>query len=175
MGNDMSVTTTNAVDSAVYIGVQRFLYSEARLLDDRRYSEWLSLFASDFNYSVWLATFQEMGASPAPYAIIDEDRVGLQSRVDQISNARLTRAENPPSLTRRLVTNIEVFEDTSADRVRSISSFLVHKSRPGTSAGLFYVGTREDLLLRENGWRILRRTVRLDQALVSEGSLTTLL
>ena len=41
-------------DADIVRGVEQFLYREARLLDQRRFHEWLRLFTDDINY--WMAS-----------------------------------------------------------------------------------------------------------------------
>jgi phthalate 3,4-dioxygenase subunit beta len=106
--NVMSDAKTEAVDNGLFVEIQRFLFREAALLDRRDYAAWLSLLTEDIHYRVTAAVARDAAAQPVQYAIIDENLTGLKSRIDQISNPRLTRAENPPSLTRRVVSNIDV-------------------------------------------------------------------
>ena len=98
-----------AVDGGTYIEIQRFLFREAALLDRREYGAWLALTTEDIQYRVTAAVSRDAAAKAVDYAIVDENLVGLKSRIDQISNPRLTRAENPPSMTRRVVSNIEAY------------------------------------------------------------------
>ena len=105
----MSDVKPSAVDSGLYVEIQRFLYREAALLDRREYGAWLSLITEDIHYRVTARCRPRRGGAAVEYAIIDEKLTGLKSRIDQISNPRLTRAENPPSLTRRVVSNIEAY------------------------------------------------------------------
>src|SRR5262249_8992009 len=105
----MSNAKLSAVDDRLFVEIQRFLFLEAGLLDRRDYGTWLTLATDDIRYRVTAPMTRDAGASAASYAIVDEDLAGLKSRVDQISNPRLTRAENPPSMTRRVVSNIEAY------------------------------------------------------------------
>jgi 3-phenylpropionate/cinnamic acid dioxygenase small subunit len=43
----MNDTHARAVDNNLYIDIQRFLFREAALLDQRDYSSWLSLLTDD--------------------------------------------------------------------------------------------------------------------------------
>src|SRR5262249_19802932 len=114
--------------------------------------------------------------SALDYAIIDERMTGLKSRVDQISNPRLTRAENPPSMMRRVVSNIEA-QHAGGPSEFSVESYLVaYRSRPGAPEGGFYVSVRHDRLRRSGaGWRLARRTVHLDHLMLFDGALSALL
>src|SRR4051812_36263954 len=124
----MSDVKLKAVDNGLFIDIQRFLFREAALLDRRDYAAWLSLATEDVQYRVMAAVAREAGTAPVRYAIIDENLTGLKSRIDQISNPRLTRAENPPSLTRRFVSNIDACHSEKPDEFSVMSYLLAYRS-----------------------------------------------
>jgi 3-phenylpropionate/cinnamic acid dioxygenase small subunit len=172
----MSNTKLKAVDDRLFIEIQRFLYREAGLLDRRQYDAWLSLLADDVHYRVTAAVARDAGAAAADYAIIDEHMTGLKSRIDQISNPRLTRAENPPSMMRRAVSNIEAHHTDAQDEFSVVSYLLAYRSRPSRPEGGFYVAVRYDTMRRsETDWRLARRNVHLDHTVLFDGALSTLL
>jgi 3-phenylpropionate/cinnamic acid dioxygenase small subunit len=172
----MSDAKPKPVDNGLFIEIQRFLYREARLLDSRQYQTWLSLLTDDVHYRVTAAVARDAGASALDYSIIDEDMVGLKSRIDQIANPRLTRAENPPSMMRRAVSNIEAHHGDRPNEF-SVESYLVaYRSRPGAPEGGFYVAVRHDTLRRsDTDWRLAQRTVHLDHLMLFDGALSALL
>jgi 3-phenylpropionate/cinnamic acid dioxygenase small subunit len=160
--------------------VEQFLYREARLLDERRFHEWLDLFTDDVRY--WMtsrpnrypksskalaildpARYNENDlAAEGELAILDESKETLTARVARLGTG-MAWAEDPPSRTRHMITNIEV-EPTSADTELTIySNFLVYRSRGETEQD-FYVGARQDLLRRVgDNWKIASRRLLLDQ------------
>jgi 3-phenylpropionate/cinnamic acid dioxygenase small subunit len=72
-------------------------------------------------------------------------------------------AEDPPSRTRHLITNIEVEAGDTASELKVYSNYVVYRSRAETEQD-FYVGAREDVLRRVGEtWKIARRTIILDQ------------
>lgn len=164
---------TSTTDSE-FIEVQRFLTREAALLDQRQYAQWLRMLADTIKYRVTACAIREAGLGNLHYAIIDEDMAGLRSRVDQISNPKLTRAENPPTLTRRLISNVDVQRlPDGGYEVRS--NVLIYRSRPGYPEGALYVGARTDILQRvKQELRIARRQVDLDQQVLTDGGVSTL-
>jgi phthalate 3,4-dioxygenase subunit beta len=165
-----------AVDGDLYIEIQRFLFREAALLDRRQYDAWLVLMTEDIQYCVNAAVSRDAGAKAVDYSIIDENFVGLKSRIDQISNPRLTRAENPPSMTRRVVSNIEAYHSAAPSEFSATSYLLAYRSRPSVPEGAFYVAERQDLLRKSGSdWRLARRCVRLDNLMLLDGALSTLL
>ncbi len=172
----MNDIQSRAVDNNLYIDIQRFLFREAALLDRRDYAAWISLFTDDLQYCVKVALSRDAGSTAIDYAIVDENAVALKSRIDQISNPKLTRAENPPSLTRRVVSNIEAFHGQTPDEFDVVSSLLAYRNRPNVPEGGFYVARREDLIRRIGSeWRLAKRCVRLDQTMIFDGALSTLL
>jgi len=172
----MSDAKLSAVDNGLFVEIQRFLFREAALLDRREYGAWLTLLTDDMNYRVTAAVARDAAASAVDYAIIDEDMVGLKSRVDQISNPRLTRAENPPSMTRRVVSNVEAHHAERQNEFSVVSYLLAYRSRPSAPEGSFYVAVRHDVMRRSHAdWRIARRDVHLDHIMLFDGALSTLL
>lgn len=172
----MSDVKLNAVDDRMFVEIQRFLFREAALLDRREYSSWLALITEDVQYRVTAAVARDAGAATVHYAIIDENLTGLKSRIDQISNPRLTRAENPPSMMRRVVSNIEAYHTGKQSEFSVVSYLLAYRSRPSAPAGGFYVAVRNDTLRRSGAdWRLARRTVHLDHIMLYDGSLSALL
>jgi 3-phenylpropionate/cinnamic acid dioxygenase small subunit len=160
--------------------VEQFLYREARLLDERRFHEWLELMTEDIRY--WMAgrsnRYPKSSKAiaildPDRYveddmvredelAILDEDRQSLGARVARLDTG-MAWAEDPPSRTRHLLTNIEVAAGDNPQEVKAYANFLVYRSRAETEQD-FYVGARRDLLRRVGGaWKIAARKIILDQ------------
>ncbi|MDR7481123.1 MAG: aromatic-ring-hydroxylating dioxygenase subunit beta [Armatimonadota bacterium] len=106
---------------------ERFLFAEARLLDERRFEEWEALFTDDAVY--WLPIDPEKEPAAA-VAIIYDDRRRLHERV-----YRLTRTpvldQNPPSRTLRFVSNVEVRADGSSGEAVVHCRQLIAEIRPG--------------------------------------------
>jgi 3-phenylpropionate/cinnamic acid dioxygenase small subunit len=95
-------------------------------------------------------------------AIFDETKETLGRRIARLETG-MAWAEDPPSRTRHLVTNIEVEPGDTAVELKVYSNFLVYRSRSETEQD-FYVGARQDVLRRvDGGWKIARRTLVLDQ------------
>ena len=160
--------------------VEQFLYREARLLDERRFGEWLELFTEDVRY--WMVgRANRYPRSSKAIAILDpqryveddlgnEDELAILDETKKTLVARVARlgtgmawAEDPPSRTRHLITNIEVEEGDGESEVTAYSNFIVYRSRAETEQD-FYVGARRDLLRRVDGaWMIARRRLVLDQ------------
>jgi 3-phenylpropionate/cinnamic acid dioxygenase small subunit len=155
--------------------IERFLQREADLLDRRAFHQWLALLAEDVVYRVSVRQIRDAASGHRDIAIIDETAAGLKSRIDQMSNPRLTHAENPTSLTRRFVTLIEARCGETAELFVVRSNILIHRVRPEDAAGRLFAGERSDLIrLDVGGCRIVERHVHLDHAVIHGGPLTLL-
>jgi len=160
--------------------VEQFLYREARLLDERRFHEWLELFTDDVRYwmtgrsSRYPASSKAIvvldrgrtteGASSAEdeLAILDESKATLAQRIARLDTG-MAWAEDPPSRTRHFVANIEVEPGEAPAEITVYSNFMVYRSRSETEED-FYVGARQDVLRHVDGtWKIARRRLVLDQ------------
>jgi len=162
------------VDIETYYAIQQFLFFEAGLLDRREYGHWLTLLTDDVTYRVLAHVNREADVGPLAYALIDEPAFRLKARVEQVLNAKLTHAENPPTLTRRFIANIVAATSERAGEYIVSCNLLVYRTRPGLSEGALYAGERNDLLRQMDGaWRIARREVRLDRSIL-QGSISTL-
>ncbi|MBS0233431.1 MAG: hypothetical protein JSR99_08080 [Proteobacteria bacterium] len=156
--------------------IEQFLYREARILDNRDYEAWFGMLADDVRYVVRAQEMRDAGAKGVSFALIDEQRSDLGLRIDQIRNPRLSRAENPPSLSRRMISNIEVVGKGPDHSVNVVSCIMAHRARGNVPQGGLYVGQREDIIrMTSDGPRLARRDVVLDQAILFDGALTTIL
>jgi len=152
--------------------VQQFLFREARLLDERRFKDWIDLFTDDLLYWAPLLTnrtgrnakleVEKFGES----AHFEDGKVSLSNRVKRLDTG-MAWAEIPPSRTRHLVSNVEVeLVEGRENEIRARSAFLVYRSHLESDEEI-YAGARIDLLRRENGGlKIARREIHLDQATI---------
>jgi benzoate/toluate 1,2-dioxygenase beta subunit len=102
--------------------VARFLYNEARLLDERRWSEWLELFVPEGTYWVPLAADQ---ADPVDHvSLFYEDALMRQVRAHRLNDKRAW-SQKPPVRTLRTVANIQVEPGASAESIVSKSAFTI--------------------------------------------------
>jgi 3-phenylpropionate/cinnamic acid dioxygenase small subunit len=160
--------------------VEQFLYREVRLLDERRFHAWLELFTDDVRY--WMPgrsnrypkvskaivildperyTEEEL-TKEDELAILDETKETLGRRIARLETG-MAWAEDPPSRTRHIITNIEVEPGDAAAELKVSSNFMVYRSRSETEQD-FYVGARQDVLRHVDGaWKIARRKIILDQ------------
>jgi 3-phenylpropionate/cinnamic acid dioxygenase small subunit len=172
---------------SLYRRVEQFLYREARMLDARRFHEWLGLFTDDIHYTMASRLnrypraskaiailnadrYSEADVTDEP-GLFDEDLKSLTARVARLDTG-MAWAEDPPSRTRHMISNIEVIPSKSGAEVTVYCNFIVYRSRGETEQD-FYVGAREDTLRRaDGGWKIARRKMVLDQNVLAAKNLS---
>ncbi len=163
--------------------VEQFLYREARMLDNRQFHEWLELLTDDLRY--WMpirsnrypvnskaisildgSRYEESEVSSEnDLALMDEDKDSLTRRIDRLDSG-MAWAEDPPSRTRHIITNIEVEAGDSQGELKVYSNFFMYRTRAETEQD-FYIGSREDVLRRDNGQlRVASRKIVLDQTVL---------
>ena len=104
-------TAGRRADRDVHFEIQQFYFDEAELLDDGRYADWLELLADDLDY--WMPTRtnrlrrqQALSiAARGEAAFYDETKESLAWRIRRFDSG-MAWAEDPPSRTRHLVTNV---------------------------------------------------------------------
>ncbi|WP_158839945.1 3-phenylpropionate/cinnamic acid dioxygenase subunit beta [Saccharothrix deserti] len=172
-------------DRDTHFEVEQFYYHEAELLDDGRYTDWLDLLDEDLDY--WMPTRtnrlrrqQAMSvAARGEAAFYDETKESLAWRIRRFDSG-MAWAEDPPSRTRHLITNIAARHVDPADHpgfteddlvVRS--AFLVYRNRLEREENVF-AGGRTDVLRRAgSGLLIARRTILLDQNTLLSKNIST--
>ena len=159
--------------------IEQFLYAEGALLDARGFDEWLTLLADDLRYVMptrrtTLRREQAREVSGADeVALFDEDKASMTLRVGRL-NTGMAWAEEPPSRTRHLVTNVRIQPGGAHGEYRVRCAFVVYRNRLERDVDLF-VGEREDLLRAADnpyGYVIAGRRIVLDQSTVLAANLS---
>jgi len=163
--------------------VEEFLYTEADMLDDRRFEEWLGLLAEDIVYFMPIRRNVKFGQHAerentklgAGISWFDEDKWTLTKRVEQILTG-VHYAEEPLSRVCHMVSNVQLLEvSPTPEDARDVtvqSRFLVYQNRVEYET-YFFVGKRTDVLRRgPDGWKIARREITLDQNVLLAKNLT---
>ncbi len=95
-------TGAAAIDCALF---QDFIVHEARLLDERRFRDWMALFAEDGTY--WVPAVPDQ---PSPFdqaSLFYDDRDLMRTRIERLEHPRI-HVQTPPSRTAHLVGNVTV-------------------------------------------------------------------
>ncbi len=160
--------------------LEQFLYDEAAALDEWRFRDWLGYFSDDVHY--WAPVRhnrvgRELSRETARLgenAHFDERGLAmLEQRVRKLETG-LAWAEEPPSRTRHLITNVRAWSNPEDAGYRVESAFLVYRSRLERDIEIF-VGRRRDSIVgagEPSRWRICAREVLLDQTTITAKNLS---
>src|SRR3954452_22740538 len=164
--------------------VEEFLYSEADMLDERRFRDWLNLLADDLTYFMPIRrnvkfgrhTEHENTRQGAGISWFDEDKWTLSKRVGQILTG-VHYAEEPLSRVTHMISNVQILRVTPSleepSEVEVRCRFLVYQNRIEYETYTF-VGKRTDLIRKtSDGWKIARREILLDQNVLLAKNLST--
>lgn len=167
----MSILTTMEINAEIegailQWSIEQFYFTEASLLDERRYTDWIELFSKDVRY--WAPVRLTREGAPdevddGELFLFDDDYGSLELRVESFQ-AKSAWAEIPPSRTRHLISNVQAAV-VSPEQVSATSNFIVFRSRLESVEHLF-VGRRVDCLdrLAEGRWRIRERKILFDHS-----------
>lgn len=164
--------------------VEQLLYREARLLDERKFLEWLDMLTDDIRYWMPLMSrrypisskaiaildesryVEDEYSADGELAILDDTKETLTRRVARLHSG-MAWAEDPPSHTCHMISNIEVRNGDSDSELLVNSNFIMYRTRAETEQD-FYVGRREDILRHVDGeWKIAYRKIILPQSVLS--------
>jgi len=155
----------------------QFLVEEAALLDDQDFGGWLSLLADDIRYVMPVRVTTARGAgfdSLADMGHFDEDLYSLRKRVERFATEHAW-TEDPPSRTRRHISNVRTFRVT-AQEFRVESYILLFRSRGDTREPSLLSAGRTDLLRRTaNGHLLARREITVDESVLRTQNLAVFL
>jgi 3-phenylpropionate/cinnamic acid dioxygenase small subunit len=131
---DAKVTAPPAKSGPADAEIERFLAREARLMDEGRYEEWLSLWTDDGLY--WVPCNHDDTDPMREVSLIYDDRQRLGERVDRLKSGSVL-AQDPKPRMRRVVSNIEIAARDGAETVVQ-SNFILGIAR--ASGQQFWMG-----------------------------------
>ncbi len=179
MGNpELRAAPREEVPLDIAYRVERFLALEARVLDEERYSDWLTLLTEDVRYRMPIPRNTKrknrLGKSTlgGEGLIYDETLPTLRQRAMR-EETGLVWLNDPPTHHVRIITNVETFVGDQPDSYDVRSKFMLFRSRRDRDR-ISHVGWREDVL-RETaeGLRIAARTVYLPERVITDKNLNT--
>jgi len=163
--------------------IEDFLYSEADLLDERRFREWLDVLTDDISYFMPIRRNVKFGQHEARentkrgegISWFDEDKWTLTKRVEQILTG-VHYAEEPLSRISHMVTNVQIQAvRPNLDQPHEVDvtgRILVYQNRVEYETYTL-VGRRHDTLRLVGGaWKICRREIILEQNILLAKNLT---
>ncbi len=138
--------------------IEKFLYREARFLGERRFEEWMNLFAEDGYY--WVPATPDQNDPYNAVSIFFDDREVMRTRLSRLDHPKI-HSQKPASRTCHYVSNIEIDDDHRVDGevlVRSNLLMLEYRLDKQTSYG----GRCQHLLrVKDGGFEIAWKRVDL--------------
>lgn len=174
------LVSTNRVPlgSEVYNRILETLYDEAAALDERRFDDWIALLTEDLIYT---APIRLTRNGPNK----DRDVMRTMMHFDEnyqsilMRTGRLTKsawAEDPPSRTRRFVTNVRVAECETAAEYEVSSYLYVERSRFEVAHNETTSAERRDIWRHVGGtYKLSRREIIVDQSTLGMSNLAIFL
>jgi 3-phenylpropionate/trans-cinnamate dioxygenase beta subunit len=168
------------VPLALHHEIAQFLYHVAELLVDWRFRDWLDLLAQDIAYTMRTTSNAQTrdrrrGVQPPTTWIFNDTHAQLERRIARLETG-MAWAEEPPSRTRHLVTNLVVRATENPDEFEIRLNYLLYRTQKERDQAL-YAGKRMDRVRRAEtaaGWQICRREIVLDQATLTTHNLSVL-
>ena len=129
--------------------VIEFLHREARLADEARYAEWHALWTDDAVY--WVPASTDPHADPEKHlSHIYDNRARLDTRVKLLQTGH-RYSQEPASLMRRLISNVEVEEAVNGELVAASNFILAELSVQAKHEMHWWVGRTTHRLRRVDG------------------------
>ncbi len=157
--------------------IEQFLYHEAALLDERRFTEWLDLLDPELEYWMPVRSTRALGDEAHEFAqlgegaFFDDDKASMEQRVRKLATG-FAWAEDPPSRTRHNVSNVRILELRDS-LVEIECNFLIYRTRLANDNDL-WSGRRKDVL-RASGPRftIVKRHLFIDHVSLTSKNLSS--
>ena len=92
--------------------IEKFLYREARFLDERRFEDWMNLFAEDGYY--WVPATPDEDDPYSAVSIFFDDREVMKTRLSRLNHSKI-HSQKPASRTCHYLSNIEIDNDHHVD------------------------------------------------------------
>ena len=140
-----------------------FLIHEARLLDERRFHDWMELFCDDGTY--WVPAVPNQSSPFNQASLFYDDRELMKTRIDRLEHPRI-HIQTPPSRTAHLVGNITVASGDAAPAHSPTGDFVVTSTFMMTEyrdeQQRVFAGRQTHVLRRAgNGFKIAHKKLEL--------------
>jgi benzoate/toluate 1,2-dioxygenase beta subunit len=135
-----------------------FLIHEALLLDERRFRDWMALFAEDGTY--WVPAVPDQKSPFDQASLFYDDRDLMKTRIDRLEHPRI-HVQTPPSRTAHIVGNVVVEEVDAAKGEYVVGSTVIMVEYRDDAQRLFAGRQRHRLRRHGEGFRIVQKRVDL--------------
>jgi 3-phenylpropionate/cinnamic acid dioxygenase small subunit len=174
----LTSTTRVPLGSEIYNRILETLYDEAAALDERRFDDWAEMLAEDLIYTAPLRVtrtgpHKDRDVMRTMFHF-DDDYQSIMGRLGRLGKSAW--AEDPPSRTRRFVTNMRVGETDDAEVYEVVSYLYLERSRFDDPVNEHTSCERRDLWRLVNGtYKLARREIILDQSVLGMSNLAVFL
>ena len=137
---------------------EEFIIHEARLLDERRFRDWMALFAEDGIY--WVPAVPDQASPLDQASLFYDDRELMKTRIERLEHPRI-HVQTPPSRTAHLVGNVVIEEADAAKGEFTVGSTVIMVEYRDDQQRIFAGRQRHRLRRIGEGFRILQKRVDL--------------
>lgn len=142
--------------------IEGFLIHEARLLDARRFEEWMDLFVPEGHY--WAPARRDQADPWNEVSLMFDDREIMQNRIQRLRHPKVY-AQLPASQAVRQVSNVSIDDEDAASgelTVRSVFFMFEHRATLPAPLDRVFAGEYIHRLRREpSSYRIVSKKVVL--------------
>jgi benzoate/toluate 1,2-dioxygenase beta subunit len=135
-----------------------FVFEEARLLDTRRFRDWMALFADDGTY--WVPAVPDQQSPLDQASLFYDDRDLMKTRIDRLEHPRI-HVQTPPSRTAHLIGNVAVEEADEGKGEYLVGSTVIMVEYRDDAQRIFAGRQRHRLRRDGAGFRIVQKRVDL--------------
>jgi 3-phenylpropionate/cinnamic acid dioxygenase small subunit len=137
---------------------EQFLFHEAKLLDERRFRDWMELFAEDGSY--WVPAVPDQQSPFDQASLFYDDRELMKTRVERLEHPRI-HVQTPPSRTAHLIGNVTVEAADEAKDEFLVGSTVIMVEYRDDAQRVFAGRQRHRLRRAGAGFRIVQKRVDL--------------
>ena len=178
MSDGSTLDQKGAADLIQQYRIEQFYYDEAAALDERRFEDWLEYFTEDSHY--WMPVRRirmnkekgEEFTKRGEVAFFDDTKELLRIRVRKLESG-FAWSEDPPSRTRRLISNVRILEQNSGQAIVT-ANFVVHRARYDDEEDRWFGRRTDTLQLSSEGFKIRNREIFLEQTVILSRNLSVL-
>jgi 3-phenylpropionate/cinnamic acid dioxygenase small subunit len=153
--------------SEIYNRLLERLYDEAAALDERRFDDWVAMLSEELIYT---APVRLTRTGPnrdrdvmRTMMHFDDDYASILMRTGRLSKSAW--AEDPPSRTRRFVTNVRIAECDNAGEFEVVSYLFLERSRGDNWENERMTAERRDIWREVGGaYKLVKREIIVDQS-----------
>lgn len=165
-----------AINSPLYNEILEFFYDEAELLDTLQLRQWGETLTSDIEYNlpIRLTRPGRLQDQTVVRTVqhMHESHGSLMVRIMRITDTKSAWGEDPPSRTRRLVTNVRVYKTNKDNEYKVQSYLLVTRNRFDCDEFDLIPCERHDIIRRDGSQlKLARREIIVDQAVIGTPNL----